>query len=127
MQKRVELEGVKMEAHERDSILRLRKLGFDARPIMPTGTAGTADVIIGNQLWEIKSPVGNSHKTTIAEQFSRAKKQSHYLVIDCARTKLSDDFVTKEARRQLVTPRIKHSIKKVRIITKAGQIIDIMK
>jgi hypothetical protein len=127
MKKRVELEGVKMEEHERDSILRLRKLGFDAKPILPAGTSHTPDVIIGNQLWEIKSPEGSSHKSTIEKQFRRAKKQSQYMIIDCARTSLTDNFVKKEVHRQLYFPEIRHSIKKVRIITKTLEVIDITK
>ncbi|MDR0979786.1 MAG: hypothetical protein LBM12_01370 [Candidatus Nomurabacteria bacterium] len=127
MQKQVELNGVKMQSHERDSILRLRKLGFDARPIKPSGVMGTPDVMIGNQLWEIKTPDGGSRKSTIENQFSRAKKQSIYLVIDCVRLKLPDDFAVRETARQLRFPVIKHSIKQVKIITKALEVIDITK
>ncbi|MCL2001906.1 hypothetical protein FWG76_00680, partial [Candidatus Saccharibacteria bacterium] len=123
MKKLIELEGVKMQEHERDSILRLRKLGFDARPILPPGTIGAPDVVIGNQLWEIKSPNGGSHKETIAQQFRRAKKQSSYMILDCARVKLTDNFVVKEACRQLHSPRNRHSIRKVKIITKTQKII----
>ncbi|MDR1300643.1 MAG: hypothetical protein LBK50_02955 [Candidatus Nomurabacteria bacterium] len=125
--KLVEFEGVKMQSHEKDTVLRLRKLGLNAKPVLPTGTSRTPDVVIGNQLWEIKSPEGNSKKSTIESQFKRAKKQSKYLIIDCARTKLSDKFVEKETYKQLNFPEIKHLIKKVKIITKKLKIVDLVK
>jgi len=53
MKKLVELEGVKMEQHEKDAILRLRKLGFNAKPLLPAGASHTPDVVAGNQCWEI--------------------------------------------------------------------------
>jgi hypothetical protein len=127
MKKLVELEGVKMQEHERESILRLRKLGVDAKPIMPSGAGGNPDILINNQLWEIKTPDGGSRKSTVENQFVRAKRQSHYMIIDCARTKLTDDFVVKEARRQLHTPKNRHPITKVKVITKMLEIIDITK
>ncbi|MGN6127029.1 MAG: hypothetical protein ACTHON_10720 [Humibacter sp.] len=52
-------------------------------------------------LWEIKSPQGSS-KNTIAHQWSRAKKQgTTRLVLDMARTTLTDGDVLAEIRRRL--------------------------
>lgn len=113
-----------MQPHEKDTILRLRKLNFDAKPVLPTGTSRTPDVFIGNQLWEIKSPVGFSKKTTIYSQLKRAKKQSEYLVIDTKRTKLPDDFIAIELRKLIKFKAFK-KIKHILLIKKSGKTLDI--
>ena len=114
-----------MQEHERQTILRLRKNGEAAVPIVPTGVGHTPDIFIGNQLWEMKSPIGNSQKSTIEKQFQRAKKQSKYLVIDSARTKLDDAYIEKQIHKYLNAPSFVHNIVWVKFLKKDEKVIDI--
>lgn len=61
------------------------------------------DLIINGEIWELKSPIGNS-KNTIANNFKNARKQSTNIVIDLRRCKL-DERVAKARIKHLVSNR----------------------
>jgi hypothetical protein len=82
----------------------------------------TPDFVMNGLLWEIKSPIGNSKKHTIKDQFKNAKGKMHHLVIDGSRTKLSDDFIEGRIRFELNTHR---SVKKMLFIKKSGEVIEV--
>ena len=83
----------------------------------------TPDIRMFGRFWEIKSPVGNSRRRTVQRQFDYATKQrTHSLILDCRRTKLDDDFVIKDALREL---KLRTRIKEVIIIAKTGKIIEL--
>jgi hypothetical protein len=54
----------------------------------------SADIVMLNVQWEIKSPTGDS-KSTIRNQFRRASLQSKCIIIDSRRTKLKFKDVEK--------------------------------
>ena len=83
----------------------------------------TADVIIGNVIWEIKSPTG-SGKRNIQHQFYRALKQSQNIVIDARRSKLHITKIIRELQRQYLMTK---NIKRLLLITKTGKVIDFAK
>jgi len=97
--------------------------GMDVEFIRPSILKGSrsADVIINNIAWEIKSPTG-AGKNTIQEQLKRALKQSNYIILDSARTKLTDQFIVKELRRNLLLAK---SIKRLLLVNKKREIIEI--
>jgi len=69
----------------------------------------SADIVMLDILWEIKSPIGDS-KSTIRNQFRRASRQSKNIVIDLRRTKLKFKNVEKELLYQIKErPYIKRS------------------
>jgi hypothetical protein len=54
----------------------------------------TPDIVMGGVLCEIKSPIGNSRKTTVRKQFQRASNQhARCMIFDGRRTKLSDEYL----------------------------------
>lgn len=63
-----------------------------------TGSIKTADLNIRGRVWEMKSPTGNG-KHTIQHQFSRANKQSKYIVLYSGRTSLPELSVKRQSLR----------------------------
>ena len=71
--------------------------------------AKTPDLKIGNQYWEIKSPIGASRRT-IENNLRKASRQSSNVIIDLHRIRVSNDRAIRRA---------KDSVKKVSVIDKA--------
>lgn len=80
----------------------------------------SADFIINNVEWELKSPVGSSRLSTIQKQFN-GLKQSRSIIIDgrYAR-KLSDLYISNKIKHEIARH---HRIQKVLFITKTGHVI----
>ena len=83
----------------------------------------TPDIDVNGMEWEIKSPRGNSKKT-IENNLRTARKQSENIVIDLARSKIHNMQAVARARFYIRTEA--HTIKRLKIITKRGRIIDIL-
>ncbi|MFT4029762.1 MAG: hypothetical protein QM675_07795 [Protaetiibacter sp.] len=90
------------EDHEIATAMRLRAHGLDVTFREQSNVPGTKnpDAIIGDEVWEFKSPKGSSVKNTISEQFKSAKNQAENLVIDLARCGLPDDLAIEQATRR---------------------------
>ena len=83
----------------------------------------TPDIVMDGHLYEIKSPTGMSKKHTVKRQFDKATMQRAYgLVFDSRRTKLPDNYLLSEIRRELNSRR---RIKKVIFISKSGVVVEI--
>ena len=81
------------------------------------------DILIMGRIYEIKSPLGNSKKSTVKRQFEKATLQHAYgLVFDSRMTKLSESYLIASVRYELS---LRSRIKKVVFITKRGKIIEI--
>ena len=80
-------------------------------------------VVKTNIRWELKSPIGNS-KRTIQNNLREANKQSENIIIDFSRMGLSENQGISRIKEYLRTER--HTIKRLKIITKSHQIIDIL-
>lgn len=111
------------EPHEIESARAFTEGGIDVEFIVPSRTKGirTPDLKIYAVLWELKCPTG-SGKMTIQTQLKRAVKQSHNVILDTSRTKLSDGFVEKEVKRIMRRTR---SVKRLIIINKRRELIEI--
>ena len=80
------------------------------------------DFKVKNEIWELKSPRGDS-KNTIHNVFITSRKQSYNVVIDLRRCKMDErkafsrirDAYNKRRRRKC----------KLKIITKRGEVVDI--
>lgn len=81
----------------------------------------SADIFMDGVQWEIKSPTGKSRKT-ISRHIKTALGQSRCIIIDTSRTKLLDERIEKWLRDDLL---VRKSIKRLKLITKKGEIIDI--
>lgn len=86
------------------------------------GRQRTPDVEVNGVKWEIKSSVG-SGKKTMENNLRAARKQSSYIVIDLRRTRLHYSRALSRINAYLKTEN--HTIKKVKIITKSKEIIDV--
>ena len=86
------------------------------------GRQRTPDIEVNGVKWEIKSPVG-SGKKTMENNLRAARKQSSYIVIDLRRTRLHYSRALSRINAYLKTEN--HTIKKVKIITKSKEIIDV--
>jgi hypothetical protein len=114
---------VYLERHELETASVFADLGKDVEFLKPSRTRGakTPDIIMDGLLWEMKSPTGNGKKT-VEKQLQRAGKQSKHIIFDARRTALTDEYIEKEIRRQLLLSR---SLKQVILITKTAQTVAI--
>ena len=90
---------------------------------LPTATIKMADIKLDGIEFEIKSPITNNPKKII-RNLKRALQQSQNVIIDSSRIKgMRDDIL-----RKLLVSRAKDqkTLKRLLLITKSGQIIDIM-
>jgi len=83
----------------------------------------SADVIMLGVEWEIKCPIGKA-KSTIGAQFRRASRQSCNIILDTRRTKLKYDYIEKQV---IFETKQRSTIKKVILINKKGEIVEIKK
>ena len=103
----------------RTATILARYFKTDVRFIRRENNGNTPDIEISGVKWEIKNPEGKS-KTTIANQFKRAKKQSENLCIDLHRIKLNETKAINHARAQFVEHK---KFRKLLIIKKSGEIL----
>ena len=83
----------------------------------------TPDIVMLGRPWEIKSPTGDSRKYMVKYQFARASKQhARSLIFDGRRTKLPDDFLLEQVRKELA---IRRRTREVIYITKSSKIIEL--
>lgn len=88
---------------------------------LPVSAHHTADICFRGLEWEIKSPIGKSSRT-IENNLRLALKQSANVIIYLGRIKQPEDKCIKEIRRQA---KLLHQIKRIIIITKNNQIIEL--
>ncbi len=80
------------------------------------------DLKIRNQIWELKSPMGNG-KNTIKNNIHTARKQSLNLIIDLRRCKLNENKALANIRD--CYKKRKRRVGRYIIINKGGKILDI--
>ena len=79
-------------------------------------------VLKTNIRWELKSPTGGG-KHTIQNNIREASSQSENIIIDLSRAKLSDSQGISRAKEFIKTEKSK--IKRLKILTKTGELFDI--
>lgn len=87
------------------------------------GAKKTPDIGVDGITWEIKSPRGNGKKT-IDNNLRAAHKQSRNVVLDLRRAKLHQKKAI--ARINYYLSAGPHKIQRLKIITKAQKVIDIL-
>lgn len=114
-------EGIQIWPHELRVARVLAKAGH-AVEFLPTRNVKTADVLVDGVEYEIKSPKSGA-SNSLEHLLKKALKQSPNLIIDTARMKgMSDEG----AKRFLISQsRIRKRIRRLIMITKRGQVIDI--
>ncbi|MCL1830802.1 MAG: hypothetical protein FWG21_05155 [Oscillospiraceae bacterium] len=86
----------------------------------------SADILMLGMEWELKCPIGDS-KATIENQFRRASKQAHNIVIDTRRTKLEYRLIENKVRRELTTRPSMKKVNRVILKDKIGNVVEIKK
>lgn len=90
---------------------------------IPTSIMKTADILLDGVEFEIKSPITNK-ANTIDHMIRKAIRQSPNLIIDSSRMK---DIREPQVRKLLINQARKaKQLKRIILVTKFGQIIDIM-
>ena len=83
--------------------------------------AHKADFLIGNQIWEHKSPTGNG-KRTIQNNLRDADDQSKLVILDLRRCKLHPARALSRINHEISKA---HTAKRLLVITKSGKVLDI--
>lgn len=83
----------------------------------------SADVMIGDTSWEIKSPTGKG-KNNIQHTLKKALKQSDCIVFDARRSKVHIARIESELQRQF---KLSSSMKRLLLIRKTGEAVEFTK
>lgn len=96
--------------------------GYDIKLLPPVQGKGikTPDLTIDGVAWEMKAPTGDG-KRTVQNTLIRAGKQAENIIIDLRRSKMSEDRAIKEFVKEFTMSK---KLKKLKIITKVGEILD---
>ena len=93
---------------------------------LPEGMIKTADILLDGVEFEVKSPL-TSKINTFEHNLKRAVKQSSNIIIDASRMDCRRMPETKIKTFLIAKCRRHRQIKRMLLITKAGQIVDITK
>ena len=88
------------------------------------GPMKTPDLLVKNEIWELKSPRGSS-KNTIHNIFVTSRKQSYNVIIDLRRCKMNEQKAFVRIRDAFNKRRRKKC--QLLVITKKERILDISK
>lgn len=117
--------GVVLKEHEMATVVLLTELGCNVELIPKSNLQGvrTPDVRIEGLLWEIKSPKGEG-ESLMKNTVQKACRQSCNVIVDLRRVKRYQEKCLSELNREFEYSR---SLKRLKIITKNGSIIDLVK
>lgn len=117
--------GVILKTHENATVVFLTELGYDIELIPKLEKPGThsPDIRFLKLLWEMKAPKGEG-KYVIANTIQRAVKQSNNIIIDLRRTKRHQTKCLREIEKEFS---LSNSVRRIKVITKSGKILDFIK
>ena len=78
------------------------------------------DIVMDGVEWELKCPQGSS-KRTIERLYRTAAKQSKYIIFDLRRSSLNEQSAIQQLQREFLD----HKSKKLLIIKKNGELLEI--
>lgn len=114
---------VKMEMHEWVTVEFLMDYGYDIELIRKSNKYGvhTPDICMDKLFWEMKAPKGEG-KSLMKNTLQKAVRQSENVIIDLRRVKRYQMKCLAEIKREFDNSR---SIKRIKIITKSGKMIEL--
>ena len=117
--------GVVLKTHESATVVLLTEQGFDVELIPKSNIQDihTPDIILNEVRWEMKAPVGNGN-ALIKNTIQRALKQSPNIIIDLRRAKRHQAKCLRELEKHFKNNK---NIKKLKVITKDGRLLDFYK
>ncbi len=115
--------GVSPDTHELKTAQVLSRHGLAVEFLAPNNKfmQKTPDITIDGVEWEMKSPIGTTHRT-ISHILKKGAKQSKNIVLDSSRTRINDSLLEKMLRKDLASM---NHLKNIKLVTKDGRVIDI--
>ncbi len=117
--------GVVLEVYELATVVFFTELGYDIELIPRSNIEGLhlPDIIMDGLKWEIKAPKGEG-KWVIKNTLQKAKHQSENIIIDLRRIKLPQEKCLSELNNHF---KLAKRIKRMKIITKSGKLLELNK
>lgn len=117
--------GVVLKPNENATVVFLTEQGYNVELIPASNIKGihTPDIIMDGLKWEMKAPIGEG-KQLMENTIQKALKQSENIIVDLRHTKRHQIKCLRELEKQF---RKTKRLKKLKIITKAGIILDFSK
>jgi len=117
--------GVVPEAHEMATMVLLTEAGLDVILIPKSNKAGehTPDIKMAGLFWEIKCPKGQG-KYLIQNTLHKAAHQAENVIIDLRRIKIHQTRCLSELEKRFNESK---RLKRMKVVTKTGNIIDFKK
>lgn len=116
---------VHLEDHEYKTVKFFLDRGYDIELIPPSRIKGyhTPDFVMNGLPWEMKAPKGTG-KYTVQNTMQIATHQSVNIIIDLRRTKMAESRAINEFKNAFIKSK---NVKRMKIITKAEEILDFEK
>ncbi len=114
-----------LEVYELATVVFFTELGYDIELIPRSNIEGLhlPDIIMDGLKWEIKAPKGEG-KWVIKNTLQKAKHQSENIIIDLRRIKLPQEKCLSELNNHF---KLAKRIKRMKIITKSGKLLELNK
>lgn len=117
--------GVVLETHEMAAVVFLTEMGCDVELVPKSNKYGehSPDIKMARLFWEIKCPRGRG-KYLIQNILHKAARQSENVIIDLRAIKMHPYRAMAEIQKEFT---LSKRIKRLKVITKAGKLIDFSK
>ena len=118
----------KLEPHEQETIFYLSSFGFDIDVIVPSNMPGTnnPDLLMMGTFWEMKASFSKNRKTLEAK-FHKAVKQSEGKVVFDLRGIRNPRDAQEAEKKIMMLFRVTRGMRRIILIRKGGQTLDILK
>ncbi len=117
--------GVVLRSHEMMTVVFLTSMGFNVELISKSNKPGirTPDIKINGLYWEMKAPRGEGG-SLMKNTLQKAVCQSENVVVDLRRVKRHQTKCMAELRKEFTKSR---SLKRLKIISKTGKVLEMEK
>ena len=117
--------GVVLKPHENATAVFLTEQGYDVELIPTSNVEGvhTPDIKMGGIKWEMKAPIGEG-KQLMENTIQKALRQSENIIIDLRHAKRHQTKCLRELEKQFKS---KKKLRRLKIITKLGKVLDFSK
>lgn len=117
--------GVVLEKHEYQTVLYFTELGIDVELVPKSNNQGehSPDIRMNRLFWEMKAPKGEGG-SLMKNTLQKAARQSENVIIDLRRAKRHQAKCLSEIKREFNNSK---RLKRIKIVTKKGNIVELLK
>lgn len=117
--------GAELKSHERKTVIFLLECGYDIELIPKSNVQGkrSPDICTLGLFWEMKAPKGEG-KSLMKNTLQKAARQAENVIVDLRRTKRYQTKCLVELEKEF---KISTRIRRLKIITKSGEMLDLAK